>query len=1060
VLTTDTVDDAPPASHGPPTSAPPRQIARLRALAAALGLLSAVLSATIPFLPVAQNTAELSWPTAAGGTAPVITPLVTLRPEGLDVTVGCAALRSLDDRLPAGATVLTTTAPGAPDGAGSGLRIGVGDGRVTVDDRGRRLADTALPAGGCDLRVGSTSTDTAVTLGGHELVTAGSDVRPQVVGIWSDLDSRLDPVAGTHVTIATDNRFDSSPSTLKIVAGVLAVASLLGCLVLLWRLDNRDGRRLAATGRLASRLRGQDWWRDGCVVVLLLGATVFGSMTPDDGYILTIARGDVSSGYVGNYYRWFDVPEAPFGWFYELYSRWIQVSDAVLWLRLPAFAMGVASWFLISRALLPRIGTAVRRSRSAGWAAAGVFLCFWIPFDNGLRPEPVVVIAALVSLVLLERALVMQRLLPIAGALVSGAFAVAATPTGLIAFAPLVAAARPLLRLLTRRARTAGWTSVLAPLVAAGVIVLVAIFGDQTWQTIVEATRVRTAIGPNQPWYQELYRYQLLFSNTRDGSLMRRFPVLLLWLCLGVSIAVLLRRGRIPGAALGVSRRLIGSSLLAFVVLALTPTKWTHHFGAFAALGAGMAAVAALATGTSVLRSRRNQALLVAGLLVVTALAFAGPNTWWYVSNWGVPWFDKPPSVHGISATSLLLLAAAVTVVYAVVEHLRGPVVPRPLDGRGRRLNNAPIAVFCALLVMFQVLSLAKGVQKQTGSYSLAADVVSDPTGSRCGLAGRILVETNPEAGTLRTVPGPDEPVSTGFTVDGLPPTGPGSLRDTDGAGDHDPGVTGTGPHGGRVMGSWSPDDQHTGELRTAWYGLPAAAKDGSAPLVLGVAGQVGSGTSLALEFLRGGQIVDTEEPSGSDGAVTATADPLGTASTGRGWRDVRLDLAGTEAATADAVRVVATDQALGQKGWIAVAEPRVPRLTPLTTLVGDSPGYLDWPTAFPSPCLRPYGIHRGVAETPTYRILADTQQREVGDNWGWPSTGGPQGWIDPLARQRLLPTYLQGAWDFDWGQLRMLEPYAPGGAPDVTPGTRTMWGWEQVGTIGDAPEDPPPDRP
>ncbi|WP_181784574.1 arabinosyltransferase domain-containing protein, partial [Pseudonocardia pini] len=577
-----------------------------------------------------------------------------------------------------------------------------------------------------------------VALGGTEVAAPGGDVRPQVVGIWSELDADRDPIAGTDVRFAADNRFDSAPSTLKVVAGALAIVALLGCLLVLRRLDDRFGRRLVPTGRLSRRLRGQDWWRDSTVVALLAGATVFGSMTPDDGYILTIARGDLTSGYVGNYYRWFDVPEAPFGWFYELYSRWLQVSDAVLWLRLPAFAMGVASWFLISRALLPRIGTAVRRSRSAGWAAAGVFLCFWIPFDNGLRPEPVVVIAALVSLVLLERALVMQRLLPVAGALVSGAFAVAATPTGLIAFAPLLAAARPLLRLLSRRARAAGWFAVLAPLAAAGVVVLVAVFGDQTWQTIAEATRVRTEIGPNQPWYQELYRYQLLFSNTRDGSLMRRFPVLVLMLCLGVSIAVLLRRGRIPGAALGVSRRLIGSSLLAFVVLALTPTKWTHHFGAFAALGAGMAAVAALATATSVLRSRRNQALLVAGLLVVTAVAFAGPNTWWYVSNWGVPWFDKPPSVNGISATSLLLLAAAATLVYALAEHLRGPAVPRPLDRRGRRLNNAPIAVVCALLVVFQIASLAKGVQKQWGSFSLAGDVVADPAGSRCGLAGRV----------------------------------------------------------------------------------------------------------------------------------------------------------------------------------------------------------------------------------------------------------------------------------------------------------------------------------
>lgn len=89
-------------------------------------------------------------------------------------------------------------------------------------------------------------------------------------------------------------------------------------------------------------------------------------MTSDDGYILDISRGNDTAGYIGNYHRWFDVPEAPFGWFYQLYSLWSGVSESVLWLRVPALAMGVASWFLISRALLPasapRSGAAVPRA--------------------------------------------------------------------------------------------------------------------------------------------------------------------------------------------------------------------------------------------------------------------------------------------------------------------------------------------------------------------------------------------------------------------------------------------------------------------------------------------------------------------------------------------------------------------------------------------------------------------------------------------------------------------------------------------------------------------------
>lgn len=1051
----------------------PRSADRL--LAAGLGLLSALLALAIPFLPVVQNTATVTWPNAETGTAPVDAPLVAYRAESFSATVACDAIRSLDDRTSGPATVLATTPDAAPTGDTVGLRLTVDDGTLSLDNRGLRLATTALPppGGPCDFTFTSDGGATTATLAGTTLAEPGGDARPQVVGIYSDLDADLDPMGSTSVSFDTDNRYDSSASTLKLVAGAVAVVALLGSLFFLRRIDDSDARRVVHGRRLAVGLRGRDTARDVVVTAVLVVWALIGSMTPDDGYILDISRGTETAGYIGNYHRWFDVPEAPFGWFYQLYSLWSGISDAVLWLRLPALVMALASWFLISRALLPRLGTRVRRSRSAGWAAAGVFLCFWLPFNNGLRPESVVVIAALVSFVMLERALATRRLLPVAGALVAGAFAVAATPTGLIALAPFLAAIRPLLALLTERVRTSGWLTTLAPLAAAGLVVLVAVFGDQTWATISEATRVRTDIGPSLSWYEELSRYELLFSETRDGSVHRRFPVLLLWLCMIVSVVVLLRRGRIPGAALGFSRRLLASTALSFAVLALTPTKWTHHFGAFAALGAGVAALAALATSTGVLRSRRNQALFLSAVLVVTGLAFTGPNTWWYVSDWGVPWFDKPVSIGGIRATTLLLAAAFVSLVVAAVEHLRSASgIPRPVRetvGRRRRrigqaqavrLGSAPVAIICAFMVLFQVASLAKGMEKQADSYSLGADILTDPTGSECGLAGRVMVETDPANNVLPPVPGPADAtpaVADGFGPDGLPPTGPGSLQDNSGDGARRPAITGTGPLGGPVAGSWSPEPDAVGDYRSEWYGLPETARDGSAPLVLGIAGTVGGGNSLALEFARGGEVIDTIEPDGSAGTVTTTSDYAGGAAGGQSWRDVRLDLAGSPAAEADSVRVVARDRGLGPNSWIAVAQPRVPELTPLTEVVAGQPGYLDWATSFVHPCLERFGVHRGIADVPAFRMLADIQQRTVADEWGRGSNGGPQGWLTQVGAQRYVPTYLPGAWDFDWGQIRLVDRYEPRAVPAVAEhGERTMWGWQQVGEAGAPPPHPP----
>ena len=1078
MLTTDQVAERQPGTPVSPVRGPrPAD----RWLAAGLGVLAAVLALAVPFLPVDQTTAQVAWPSAQSGTAPVDTPLVTLRPETLDATFGCAGIRSLDARSEGPASVYSTVPQASPIGAAVAMRATVDAGTLSIDNRGIQVASEPLPAGDCTLRITSDATRTTATLGAAELFRLDGDQRPQVTGVYSSLDQARDPVDGTSVRYDVDNRYDSVSSVLKIVATVLAVLALAGSLWYLRRLDDRDARRVLHNRRRLSRaLQGRDILRDSLVIGVLTVWAVIGSMTSDDGYILAISRGAESSGYIGNYYRWFNAPEAPFGWFYQLYSLWSGVSESVLWLRLPALAMGIASWLLISRALLPRLGTRVRRSRSAGWAAAGVFLCFWMPFDNGLRPETPVMIAALVSFVMLERAIATRRLAPVAGALIAAAFAVAATPTGLIALAPFLAAARPLLRLLTERARRTGWASTFGPLAAAGLIVLVAIFGDQTWATVAEATRVRTDIGPNLYWYQELVRYQALFSQNTDGSLQRRFPVLLLVLCTAVAAMVLLRRGRIPGAALGFSRRLIGSTVLSFAVLALTPTKWTHHFGAFAALGAGMAALAALATSTGVLRSRRNQALFLSAVLAMTALAFVGPNSWWYVSNWGVPWFDKPPSIAGYSASELLLLLAGLSLVIGVVEHLRTPDIPRPVmtedkpakrrrrglsQAQAVRLGSAPIAVVCALMVLFEVASLAKGMEKQIGSYSLGADLVSDPTMSQCGLAGRLMVETDAQAGVLSRLPaGPspdDAPSATGFSPTGLPPTGLGSLRDNQGTGDRVPGVSGTGPQGGPVMGSYSSAPNAVGEYRSGWYGLPAAARSGAAPLVLGIAGTAGEGNELTMQFARsvpggGEQIVDEIDPAGSAGAVTTVADPDGGAADTRAWRDVRLDLAGRPAADADRVRVLATDGGTPPNTWIAVAQPRVPILTPMTRLVANRPGYIDWPAAFTSPCLRRYGTNAGIAEFPAYRLLADPQQRGPGDGQGSVSAGGTLSWMDQVATQRFVPTYLPGAWDFDWGQFRLVEPYASGVAPaDVTIGSRTMWGWQQATTIGPPPPEP-----
>ena len=88
-----------------------------------------------------------------------------------------------------------------------------------------------------------------------------------------------------------------------------ALATILA-LVALHRLDGIDGRR-------ARRFLPAHWWKFTAVDAVVIGTLVLwhfiGANTSDDGYLLDMARVSEHAGYMANYFRWFGVPEAPFG---------------------------------------------------------------------------------------------------------------------------------------------------------------------------------------------------------------------------------------------------------------------------------------------------------------------------------------------------------------------------------------------------------------------------------------------------------------------------------------------------------------------------------------------------------------------------------------------------------------------------------------------------------------------------------------------------------------------------------------------------------------------------
>ena len=787
-----------------------------------------------------------------------------------------------------------------------------------------------------------------------------------------------------------------------------------------------------------------------------------GANTSDDGYLLNMARVSENAGYMANYFRWFGVPEAPFGMpYYDMLAALAKVSTASIWMRLPATIAALLCWLVISREVIPRLGRAVLTNRVALWTAGFVFLAFWLPYDNGLRPEPIIALGALLTWCSIERAIANGRLLPAAIGTLIAAFSLAAGPTGLIAVAALLAGLRPLVMIVVKRARQVGLLAVLAPLVASGLAVLIAIFADQTLSTVLEATRVRSAIGPNVPWFEERVRWDALMTISPDGSLARRFGMFAMLLCIVVCIAVMLRKnGRIPGTATGPSRRILGIILGALALMMFTPTKWTHHFGVYAGLAASLAALAAVAVTAATVRSPRNRTLFTAAVLFLTAVAFTSSNGWWYVSSYGIPWFDKPPSVAGKGFSTILLGLTVLTLLYAAYQHVRLPYRRKEPTTR-RRFAPSALTIVAGGVVAFEVLSFAKGAVAQYPAYSIARSNFSALAGNSCGLAGDVQVETDVNGSVLQPIePGVDAlgaGGSTGFTPDGVAQdltadsedTAQGSANSirpedseqsaaatssnsagTSGGTNENVGVNGStvalpfglDPSTTPVLGSFGATEPAS--LTSGWYSLP---EEGDL-ITIAAAGRIRSVDKDGI--VTEGQRVELEygRRDGGDVLALGRITPLDIGPS-PSWRNLRVPM-NELPADADVVRIVAEDNDLAGDQWLAVTPPRVPKTQTLNSLVGSTdPVLLDWAVGLAFPCQRPFDHRDGVAEVPEYRILPDRTGAESTNAWQDSIGGGPLGWTELLLGAQTLPSYLADDYARDWGSIERYMPLDPDAA-------------------------------
>lgn len=1068
----------------------------LKNVAIISGLLGFLLFVLTPFLPVNQTQSSVSWPQGESLTS-VNAPLVSYAPERLEIEMPVA--ESLD-ALREGESLLLSTLPSdSTDSAARGLFVRSWDGGIDVVVRNQvpfELTESEVEALPDDavLTISSTEEETVVSIPGtrHEGSIDEEDARPQVTGVYTEMEGDTAPLidAGLTADIEINSRFTSAPSFIKYVAMFGGLAALLVSLWALHRLDRLDGRS-------SRRFLPVGWWRprplDGVVIAILGFWHIFGANTSDDGFILTMARVADGADYTANYYRWFGVPESPFGSpYYDLLALMTQVSTASVWMRLPALLSGIIIWLVLSREILPRLGAKIAGRQVAQWTAAMMFLAFWLPYNNGIRPEPIIAMGAVLTWASFERAIATSRLLPAAIGVILATISLGAGPTGLMAVSALLASLSSLIRILYRRLPLLGAgrgpggerasrssivtavTAMLAPFLATGTAILIGVFGDQTLASVLEAIRVRSAKGPALNWYDEWVRYQTLMEQTVDGSLTRRFAVLMMFFCLAIVIAAILRNGRVPGAAKDPSLRLILIIFGTMFFMMFTPTKWTHHFGVYAGIAGALAALAAVALSALALRSARARTLMIGAVLFIMAISLAGINGWWYVSSYGIPWFDKTVQFKAIESSTVMLFIALAVLFIGVIQSFLGDIRTARAETHGERdpeaaapkktrwagLASAPIAVACALIVLFSMASFAKAFISQAPAYTVGMGNLRSLTGNTCSLANDAMVETNSNDSFLTPVGGAplgeslESGDNRGFEANNVPPTigqdsvttaSVGAIADADNSGGsdeatgQDTGNTGgtraeVGVNGSRarlpfnldyeqvpVVGSWTSGQQFPASITTSWYELPDATDD--APLVVvSVAGRIEhhdingvkhDGQELLLEY---GTLGPDGEVTNVDEVEMLDIGPLPS------WRNLRLPIDALPE-EANVVRIVANDLSLDPDQWIAFTPPRVPTLDSLHNVIGsEKPGLLDWAVALQFPCQRTFDHYAGVAEIPEYRISPDHPGKATLTPFQDYEGGGVMGTAEAVNSSYELPSYTRNDWHRDWGSIEIYE--------------------------------------
>lgn len=1022
-----------------------------------MGVLGVAVAVAVPLAPVIGQSTVVQWPQAGQPPRSSTAFFVPYRPAELHATVPCAALRAAL-ASPGRTTVLSTTGPpaaGLPvigSGGRTGLVIESSDEGLLVATDGQRVP-VALPPTRCDLGVDADSAGTTVSVAGSEVIRLPGARVPEVFAFDTDLDA--DVAAGMGVTARTPYWFASTPTGWKY--GLLVAHAVLVALALVLLACHRrsaspvqlHGSRLSRRSRTRAEVPSADaprtgsprtgilWkdilWTDIAVVTVLAGWAVIGPLTDDDGFAAMIARNAAAAGDTGNYYRWFNASEAPFALVQHVVRVFAEISIAPLWLRVPSVLAGALTWLVLHRGVLPLALGRTTRTRLLAPVAAVCFLAWWLPYGLGTRPEPFVALGVTLVLALTLAATVRavrRPLLALGLAALVAAVTAAMAPTGLLAAVPVALGAPALWRLLREGSGGAGGVAAIGARgevaakvallggVAAAVITIM--FADQSWHGVVVATDIHRHIGPNLPWFDEDQRYAFLLGADSAGSAGKRLPVLLTLALMAPMLAVLARHGR---ALLERPEQwvLLAGAPAGLLLLAVTPSKWSHHFGALTGLGAAflVAAVAVGITAAGQCRDRVTVAIGLGGGILVAlaaALSFAGPNTWWAYSDFGMPLGDGPiRPLHSPLLWLALLGAGGV----AAARRQRRAITAPARDSASSRLTAlrgaadawvaAPVLLATLAAAISVTLLLATFVAaplRRGDGYSLPAQNLTDLTRAGCGIEEHVQV--------LQDLPD-------------------GALQPAEGT----------------------------------WSTLPSLPADQE--LAVSVAGRLGGGNTVGLEFGRvatggavdplGRYLLRDPEPAERAYAADATARrrqdrwqrDRELERVARSWR-IRTVAPSEIPPGADRVRVVVVDGPVGALPGVAATGLRRVSIVGLRDFLdSQAPVLVEWPIAFVVPCRRDVPVVAGgLAEAPAAVLGVPVHPHSVTDPWtndsarlGYETADGASfAGVRLLGQVHMVDTRLVGDEGRDWGRVQLIDYGRARDAYDTHTVHRWLPGW------------------